>query len=252
MILEGMSSLSFCEREGILRAFKIGYLLLNIIRVLVPTIIVIIGTKDLMNAILQNDTDEMKKAPAIFIKRLIAGLAVFLIPSFINVTFNMVSNYEKEPDGFTSCSVCLSDSKECDTLIETAIATKEALLKAEREEMQSKYELTNEDIANWEKHKAERKQREEERKRNPGNNNQGGDYNTQVVNGETKYFNSKDVTQLSGLTEQELTNILQNNKAYNGKAKMYAKVIVNFHALQIYLRGPLKHILDFMIKNGIL
>ena len=39
----------------------------------------------------------------------------------------------------------------------------------------------------------------------------------------TKYFNSKDVTQLSGLTEQELTNILQNNKAYNGKAKMYAK-----------------------------
>ena len=62
MILDGMSSLSFCEREGILRTFKIIYLLLNIIRVLVPVIIIIIGTKDLMNAVLQSNTDEMKKS----------------------------------------------------------------------------------------------------------------------------------------------------------------------------------------------
>ncbi len=224
MLLDALAPLGLCEREGPLRVFKIIYLLISIARVLIPVIIIIMGTKDLMNAILQSNTDEMKKAPAIFIKRLIAGLAIFLIPSFIDAIFNMVSGYEKTPSQFASCSVCLTNGKDCDTLIATAIETEKSLRDAERKDTRAKFELSDADIANWEKHKAERLKRQQERKNNPSSQTTDGDnitYDTTVTNGETKYFNSRNVSQISGLSVQELTNILQNNKAYNGKAKMY-------------------------------
>ena len=233
MILDGMSSLSFCEREGILRTFKIIYLLLNIIRVLVPVIIIIIGTKDLMNAVLQSNTDEMKKAPSIFIKRLIAGLIIFLIPSLLDTVFNMVASYENNPTEFAGCSVCLTNGNDCDTLMEVAKATELSIKASERRASQEANEITDADIANWEKHKAERLKRQQENKNNPNNNNNNNNnsnipntntYTTTVTNGESKYFNSKNVTQISGLTEQELVSILQRNTAYKGKAKVYLQI----------------------------
>ena len=73
-------------------AASIRYLMnqiLGTVRIIVPILIILLGTIDFAKAVLAGKEDNMKKAQSTFIKRLIAGLAVFLIPTFINIIMGL-------------------------------------------------------------------------------------------------------------------------------------------------------------------
>ena len=212
-----LSSIEFCDQEGVLRTFKIINILLSVIRVVVPIIIIIFGTKDMMNASLEGKDDEMKLATNHLIKRIIAGFTVFLIPTIINVIFSLSAEYEEKPSEFASCSVCLTNSKECDTLI--AVVKAQAELKAEKEHEKygERHYISQLDMEKIQKEYDERRKRKKETVQESTH----GKTTTSTTVSVTKYFNSQNVTQISGLTEQELIEILSKTSAYKGKAKMY-------------------------------
>lgn len=54
-------------------------------RIIVPILVIGLGIIDLSKAVLASKEDEMKKAQSTFIKRLIVGLAFFLLPIFIDI-----------------------------------------------------------------------------------------------------------------------------------------------------------------------
>ena len=73
-------------------------------RIIVPIVIIVLGTLDLFSAVLAADEDKMKKSQAKFIKRLMIGIAIFFVPTVINLIldiFNTVwTNISTDTCGF--------------------------------------------------------------------------------------------------------------------------------------------------------
>ena len=73
-------------------------------RLIVPGIILVLGTLDLFKAVIAGKEDEMKKAQKTFIKRLIIGVCVFMVPVFINAIM-WLANLAWQGLGYTTCSL---------------------------------------------------------------------------------------------------------------------------------------------------
>lgn len=60
-------------------------------RILVPIIVLILGTVDFAQAVFSSNEDGMKKAQSKFIKRLIIAVVIFLIPTFVNLLMDIAN-----------------------------------------------------------------------------------------------------------------------------------------------------------------
>ncbi len=65
--------------------------IINIVRFLIPVLLIGLGTVDFVQAIFSGGEDKMKKAQTKFIKRLIIGVAIFLIPSVLKVILTIAN-----------------------------------------------------------------------------------------------------------------------------------------------------------------
>ena len=196
-----------CEDESVLRGFSIIRMLITVAKILVPIIIILKVSMDFGKAVISSDDGEIKKAAGKLPKRIIAGLIIFLIPTIVNFIFNTLVPFEETASAFASCTTCMTTADECDTLIELAHIRAEA----ERKQIAPIYMLeydTDQIIEDL---------KENGKKQQTQSTSQT--YKQAVGNG--KYFDSEDVTKISGLTEEEFKNVLQNSTAYKGKAKVY-------------------------------
>lgn len=63
--------------------------LLNYIKILGPTIAIVMGSLDFAKAIISSDEDNMKKSQRKFIQRIIAAVLLFFIPLLVEVLLGM-------------------------------------------------------------------------------------------------------------------------------------------------------------------
>ena len=66
--------------------------ILNLIKVLVPLMLVGLGTLDFAKAIFAGSEENMKKAQSKFIKRVIIAIAIFLVPSILKLVLSVASS----------------------------------------------------------------------------------------------------------------------------------------------------------------
>ena len=67
---------------------SLRYLLNEILiypKIIVPILVIILGTLDLAKAVVASKEDEMKKAQKTFIKRIMIGIIIFFVPTIMNV-----------------------------------------------------------------------------------------------------------------------------------------------------------------------
>lgn len=86
---------------------SISYLVNEILKYpkyIVPGLIILLGTLDFLKAVLAGKEDEMKKAQSTFIKRLIIGVAVFLVPVIVNAIM-WLADIAWEGLGYTHCGI---------------------------------------------------------------------------------------------------------------------------------------------------
>lgn len=62
----------------------------DILKVIVPILVVALSILDFSKVILNSDSDEMKKAQSKFVKRLILAVVFFLLPHLINFLLNLI------------------------------------------------------------------------------------------------------------------------------------------------------------------
>ena len=74
---------------------KVISILYNILQVSVPILLVIMGSVDLSKGITAGKEDEMKKGQQLFVKRLVAGVLVFLVFIVVKLLISLVGNDEK-------------------------------------------------------------------------------------------------------------------------------------------------------------
>lgn len=102
--------------EGFCRATKDIWMLvgqvIRIILIVIPVILVLLGTFDLGKAVMAGEEKEIKGAQQMFVKRLIYGVVIFFIPYIIAGVFSLfngLSNNEAQNQGkknATDSSVC--------------------------------------------------------------------------------------------------------------------------------------------------
>lgn len=63
--------------------------ILGYVRIIVPILIILLGTIDFAKAVLAGKEDNMKKAQSAFVKRLIAGVVVFLVPTIVDIIMGL-------------------------------------------------------------------------------------------------------------------------------------------------------------------
>lgn len=62
---------------------------LTIIQIAVPILLIVMGSIDLMKAVMAGKEDEIKKAQTTFMKRCIAAVVVFLIPLIVSLIMGL-------------------------------------------------------------------------------------------------------------------------------------------------------------------
>ena len=65
---------------------------LSIVQWAIPIILIVIGTFDIMKAVIASKEDEIKAAQKLLIKRVVYAVVIFLIPTIVYFVFNIVSN----------------------------------------------------------------------------------------------------------------------------------------------------------------
>ncbi|MBD8922843.1 hypothetical protein EGR52_05395 [bacterium] len=105
-------NLSFCTGNT-LRAFQaLGYMIF-IAKVIIPLLLIIMGSIDLAKAVLNSNEKPNKEVLTKFAKRLGAALIVFLIPSVLDFAIGLVDGakdaMENENTKVSSCTKCLFD-----------------------------------------------------------------------------------------------------------------------------------------------
>ena len=84
---------------------------IDIIKIVVPILLVVFGMLDLGKAVMAQKEDEIKKGQQTFIKRIIAAVIVFLVVFIVQIVFNLVANdNEGNVWGCVDCFINYSES----------------------------------------------------------------------------------------------------------------------------------------------
>ena len=78
--------------EGLGSIVAVVKSILKIIQWVVPIILIVLGTIDLVKAVVAGKDDDIKKHQQTLIKRIIAAVIVFLIPMLVSILMGWIGN----------------------------------------------------------------------------------------------------------------------------------------------------------------
>lgn len=86
--------------------------IVNIIKIIVPILLIVLGMIDFVRATIASDDKEMKESPRRFIRRIIAGVVVFFVIAIIQFVFRAVADGNNS--GALDCVSCfISNKNDC-------------------------------------------------------------------------------------------------------------------------------------------
>ncbi|MBE6153574.1 MAG: hypothetical protein E7166_05060 [Firmicutes bacterium] len=89
LILIGKTAEQICDGD-MLVIMGVVKSVLTIIQIAVPILLIIMGSLDLMKAVMAGKEDEIKKAQGTFVKRAIAAVIVFFIPLIVSLVIGLL------------------------------------------------------------------------------------------------------------------------------------------------------------------
>lgn len=72
--------------------FKFVGAVITVIKIIVPIILVVMGSIDLAKAVMAQKEDEIKKAYTSLLKRVMVGIVIFFLPSIVAMVIGLVTN----------------------------------------------------------------------------------------------------------------------------------------------------------------
>lgn len=85
---------------------------INIVKIAIPIILIVMGMIDLAKAMMSADDGAMKKAQGSFVKKLIAGVCVFLVPTILNLVLSVVATGTKGEVETGNWATCWDEAEE--------------------------------------------------------------------------------------------------------------------------------------------
>lgn len=85
-----------CNDSGLLHAFLIVKNVVNLIKVLIPVVLIILGMFDMLKAVISSNENDMKQAQGRFVRRGLAAAIIFFVPVIVNFSFTAFAQAELE------------------------------------------------------------------------------------------------------------------------------------------------------------
>ena len=108
---------TFCSNEPVKASFRLLGWILVIVKIVIPIIIITMGSIDFAKAVTSSKDDEIRKASKSLVIRIIIGALIFFIPKVIDIVvkivdgeevYNSNSQYNEDSDHpFATCTYCL-------------------------------------------------------------------------------------------------------------------------------------------------
>ena len=91
---------TFCSNSGVQTLFSILGFGVTAIKIAIPIILIIWGMLDMGKAVTSGKDDEIKKQLVVFLKRAVAAILVFFIPSIVGLIMQIIN------DNLTDSGAC--------------------------------------------------------------------------------------------------------------------------------------------------
>lgn len=85
----------------------LGYVVF-IFKIVIPLLLIIFGMVDLGKAVVSSDDKAISKAVGMLVRRFIAAVVIFFIPTIINAIFIAVGLINPEKSDWTTCIECVT------------------------------------------------------------------------------------------------------------------------------------------------
>ena len=115
--------LHFCQQPGVVRTMKIIGLIIGVVKVILPVIIIITAMITFTKVVISGKDEDFKESAKTVMKKVIAGIIIFLIPEMIHFVFTKVVN-ANSTSNFTKCETCLNKPNNCSIPTTTPSSTK--------------------------------------------------------------------------------------------------------------------------------
>lgn len=92
----------------------VGYVL-TIFKIIIPCLLIIYGMFDLGKAVISNKEDEIKKSTKTLLRRAIAAVIIFFIPTLVSVLMGLIQGFNENKENYNICRKCLTNpnSEDC-------------------------------------------------------------------------------------------------------------------------------------------
>lgn len=92
----------------------LGYVV-TVIKIVIPLILIILGMIDLGKAVISSDDKQISKSVSTLIKRFVAAVIMFFIPTIVSALFNALSVGDVTSEDANICIQCVTNVSNCDT-----------------------------------------------------------------------------------------------------------------------------------------
>ena len=110
-----MEGIGFCEQTANIWQI-VGYVLL-VFKIVIPILLIVFGIIDLGKAVIASKEDEIKKATGSLVRRAIAAVVIFLLPTIVTFLIGLVAGFDETArTDYGICKSCVSnptDTTDC-------------------------------------------------------------------------------------------------------------------------------------------
>ena len=111
LINKGIELNELCNNEDVIKTLNfIGHLLM-IVKILVPIILIIMGTIDYSKALTTSEDSAIQKATKSLINRILIAIIIFIIPTIVNFVFDLL--LKNSESNFVECYTCVLNPNKC-------------------------------------------------------------------------------------------------------------------------------------------
>jgi hypothetical protein len=101
------------KNPGVMGAFKLGSIAIDIIKIVVPILLIVFGMIDMAKIVVDGKDDSIQKSALTFGKRAGAAIIIFLVPTIVLNVFDMVEGWTGVEYKYQACLDCLLDTSKC-------------------------------------------------------------------------------------------------------------------------------------------
>ena len=102
---------SYCT--GLRGTLRIVGEVVNVIRVIVPLVIIVLAFVDLFKAVTAGKDVNVFKSLKSIVTRLIIGVLIFFIPAILEFGFSLIDEWTDYETSYQECVSCILNVKEC-------------------------------------------------------------------------------------------------------------------------------------------